>query len=76
MTETAIVTITRVMTKATGCHPNAVICPKVIRMPSKAIPIRSTVRAVNSIPALHLLSAAKKFRLIPSSKANNMTGAP
>ena len=71
-----MVTTTSVMTKATGCQPNAVICPRVIRIPSKAIPARNTVRAVNSIPALHLVSEARKFSPIPSNKANNITGAP
>ncbi|MCY1197889.1 hypothetical protein D9M72_92580 [compost metagenome] len=74
--ETEIVTATSVITKATGCQPKAVICPKVIRIPSKAIPMRNTVRAVNSIPALQRPSTDKKFSPIPSNKANSITGAP
>ncbi|MNO00028.1 hypothetical protein D3C81_2198220 [compost metagenome] len=76
ITETPMVTTTRITTRATGFQPSAAICSRVIRMPSKATPMRNTVRAVNSMPALQVPSPARKFRAMPSSKANNMTGAP
>ncbi|MCY1466211.1 hypothetical protein D9M71_844770 [compost metagenome] len=75
-TETLMVTTTRITTSAIGFQPSAAICSRVMRMPSSATPIRSTVRAVNSIPALHGPSSARKFKAMPSSKANSMTGAP
>ncbi|MNI90956.1 hypothetical protein D3C73_1485510 [compost metagenome] len=75
-TDTPMVTTTRITTRATGFQPRAAICSRVMRIPSSATPIRSTVRAVNSMPALHLLSPARKFNAMPSSRANNMTGAP
>ncbi|MNL83758.1 hypothetical protein D3C87_2114920 [compost metagenome] len=71
-----MVTATRVTTSATGFQPNAAICSRVMRMPSSATPMRNTVRAVNSIPALHLPSPARKFSAMPSSSANSITGAP
>ncbi|MNI48718.1 hypothetical protein D3C73_1032950 [compost metagenome] len=71
-----MVTTTRITTSAIGFQPNAAICSRVMRIPSSATPMRSTVRAVNSTPALHGPSSARKFRAMPSSKANSMTGAP
>ncbi|MDT4881218.1 hypothetical protein FQZ97_1170520 [compost metagenome] len=75
-TETRMVTTTRVTTSATGFQPRPAICSRVMRMPSRATPMRSTVRAVNSMPALHWPSPARKFSAIPSSRANSSTGAP
>ncbi|MNE38589.1 hypothetical protein D3C80_1324930 [compost metagenome] len=75
-TETAMVTTTTITTKATGFQPRVAICSRVMRIPNRATPRRRTVRAVNSIPALHLPSPARKFSAIPSSNANNITGAP
>ncbi|MNC30191.1 hypothetical protein D3C75_784680 [compost metagenome] len=74
-TETRMVTTTRVTTRATGFQPRLAIWSRVMRMPSSATPRRSTVRAVNSIPALQGPSTARKFSAIPNSKANSMTGA-
>ncbi|MCY1409540.1 hypothetical protein D9M71_248910 [compost metagenome] len=75
-TETAMVATTTITTNATGFQPSVAICSSVMRIPSRATPRRRTVRAVNSIPALHLPSPARKFIAIPSSNANNITGAP
>ncbi|MCY1185982.1 hypothetical protein D9M73_268090 [compost metagenome] len=74
--ETRMVTTTRLTTSTTGFQPSAAICSRVMRMPSSATPMRSTVRAVNSIPALHVPSPARKFSAMPSSSANSITGAP
>ncbi|MNE37078.1 hypothetical protein D3C80_1309160 [compost metagenome] len=74
-TDTLMVTATRITTSATGFQPSPAICSRVMRMPSRATPMRSTVRAVNSMPALHLPSADRKLSAMPSSRANSMTGA-
>ncbi|MNP34566.1 hypothetical protein D3C76_1278590 [compost metagenome] len=73
--DTPMVTTTIMTTNATGFQPRLAICSRVIRMPSSATPMRSTVRAVNSIPALQLPSAERKFNAMPSNRANNITGA-
>ncbi|MNT66550.1 hypothetical protein D3C72_2046220 [compost metagenome] len=70
-----MVTTTRITTSATGFQPRLAIWLRVMRMPSSATPRRNTVRAVNSIPALQRPSAARKFRAMPSNKANSITGA-
>ncbi|MNP53811.1 hypothetical protein D3C76_1483180 [compost metagenome] len=74
--DTPMVTTTRITTSATTFQPRPAICSRVMRMPSKATPRRSTVRAVNSIPALHLPSVLRKFSASPSNRANSITGAP
>ncbi len=38
--------------------------------------MRSTWRAVNSMPAAHGPSPERKFIAMPSSSANSITGAP
>ncbi|MNJ77307.1 hypothetical protein D3C77_747680 [compost metagenome] len=75
-TETRMVTTTTITTNATGFQPRPAICSRVIRIPSRATPIRRTARAVNSMPALHLPSSERKFNAMPSSNANSITGAP
>jgi hypothetical protein len=42
ITETLMVTTTRITTKATGFQPSAAICSRVMRMPSSATPMRNT----------------------------------
>jgi hypothetical protein len=76
ITETPMVTTTRITTSATGFQPSAAICSRVMRMPSSATPMRNTVRAVNSMPGLQTRSPARKFSAMPSNKANSITGAP
>ncbi|MOA43459.1 hypothetical protein D3C78_1656200 [compost metagenome] len=76
ITEAAMVNTTRITTSTIGFQPSAAICSRVMRMPSRATPMRSTVRAVNSTPTLQGPSSARKFKAMPSSKANSMTGAP
>ena len=75
-TDRPMVTTTRVTTRTTGIQPSSAIWPRVMRMPSRATPMRSTLRAVNAIPSLQLPSALRKFRAMPSSRANSSTGAP
>ena len=75
-TERLMVTTTRVTTSSTGIQPSSAIWPRVMRMPSRATPMRSTLRAVNSMPALQVPSAERKFSPMPSSRANSSTGAP
>ena len=72
---TTMVMTTEATTITTGCHPSAAICEKVMRMPSRATPMRSTSREVNSIPGLQAPSVARKFTAMPSRSANSMTGA-
>ncbi|MNF80948.1 hypothetical protein D3C84_632020 [compost metagenome] len=76
ITETTMVATTTITTSATGFQPRAAICSSVIRMPNSATPMRSTLRAVNSMPALHLPSPARKFTDMPSNRAKSITGAP
>ncbi|MNY76087.1 hypothetical protein D3C86_2155530 [compost metagenome] len=71
-----MVTTTRITTSSTGFQPSAAICSRVMRMPSSATPMRNTVRAVNSMPALQAPSPARKFSAMPSNNANSITGAP
>ncbi|MCY1411082.1 hypothetical protein D9M71_264640 [compost metagenome] len=74
--DTRMVTLTSTTTIATGCQPRAAISVKVMRRPSSATPTRRISRAVNSMPALHGPSVARKFTDRPSSRANSITGAP
>ena len=69
MTEARMVITTNEITKTRGCQPSAVICSRVIRIPSKAIPKRSTSRAVNSIPALHFPFCCKKVHTHPEQQS-------
>ncbi len=74
--DTAIVMATETTTSATGCHPSVATCVAVMRRPSRATPMRSTWRALNSMPGAHGPSSARKFIAMPSSNANSITGAP
>ncbi|MNI21277.1 hypothetical protein D3C81_2237910 [compost metagenome] len=72
--DTTMVTTTDTTTISTGCQPNAAICSREMRSPSSATPTRRISRALKSIPGL-LGPAARKFMAMPSSSANNITGA-
>ncbi|MNQ94661.1 hypothetical protein D3C85_1101840 [compost metagenome] len=76
ITETPMVATTTITTSASGLQPRAAICSNVMRIPNSATPMRSTLRAVNSMPALHLPSPARKFTDMPSNRAKSITGAP
>ena len=59
--DTRMVTTTKITTRAAGFQPSAAICSRVIRMPSNATPMRSTVREVNSMPSLALALTCEKI---------------
>ena len=63
-------------TSSTGCQPSATTWAAVMRRPNRATPMRSTWRALNSMPGAHGPSSARKFIAMPSSNANSITGAP
>ena len=74
--DTDIVTVTETTTSSSGCQPMAITWKMVMRSPSSATPMRSTLRAANPIPAVQRPSAPRKFIAMPSSSANSIAGAP
>jgi len=59
----------------TGQTPRSAICPNVIRAPSRAMPSRSRVRALNVTPSAHRSSEAAGLRAMPTSSAISIAGA-
>ena len=59
-----------------GIAPRPRIWPAVIRAPSNATPSRSTAFDENSMPATQRPSSCRKWKAMPNSSANSITGAP
>ena len=70
-----IVVATPTITVATGHGPSEAIWLSVTRTPSKPTPSRSTDREANSMPATQRPSSCRKWKAMPNSSANSMTGA-
>ena len=73
--ETPIVSATITTTISTGCQPSAVTWLHAMRSPSSATPIRSKLRAANSMPGLVRSFSVRNAKAMPSSSAKSMTGA-
>ena len=67
--------VTPATTMAIGTGPSATICSTVIRAPSRATPVRRMAFEANSMPGMQRPSSCRKWKVMPNSRANSMTGA-
>ena len=70
-----MVEATPTTTVTIGAGPRLAIWLRVMRAPSSATPTRSTVLEATSIPATHWPSSCRKWKAMPISNANSITGA-
>ena len=70
-----MVSATESTTIAIGHAPSAVIWASVMRTPSSATPMRSSVLAENWMPGTQRPSVDRKFIAMPSSSANSIAEA-
>ena len=70
-----MVVVTPTITVRIGMAPRPMIWLTVIRAPSSATPIRRMVLDEASIPGMQRPSSCRKWKAMPISRANSMTGA-